>query len=267
LPLEQARLVFLDLELTGLDPAIDRVIEVGAELVIGGELRARLETLVRPEDGRFGNERIHGIREADLRCAPTFAELWPTLAPLLDGAVLVAHGASFDAEFLRREVGRLGHPVQLDCFLDTLPVSRRVFPGERHSLVELARRLSLPERGLHRVGGDVATLRDLFAALCAKATPATARQLFELGRARRGPSAATLDLLRAAAASGEPVLVTHRRAAKPTLEVELVLTAVPEDVLGVEPVRPLELTGYVLPSRGRVAIRLDRIVAARPKPS
>jgi DNA polymerase III subunit epsilon len=266
-PLARARLLFLDLELTGLDPMVDRVIEVGAELVIGDQLTARVESLVRPADGRFGNERIHGIRESDLSGAPTFGDLWVELAPLLDGAVIVAHGASFDAEFLRREIGRLGHADAVDCFLDTVPVSRRVFPGERHSLVELARRLALPVRDLHRVGGDVATLRDLFAALCAKAAPTTARQLFDMGRAARGPTEATIDLLRSSAAAGQPVLLTHRRAAKPTVEVELVPTSVPSDVVGEPRGRPPELVGYLLPSRGRIAIRLDRIVAARPKPS
>jgi DNA polymerase-3 subunit epsilon len=270
-PLDRARLLFLDLELTGLDPTIDRVIEVGAELVVGGRLAARVESLVRPDDGRFGNERIHGIREADLSGAPTFGELWPALEPLLEEAVLVAHGASFDAEFLRRELGRLGRSIAVDTFLDTVPIARRVFPGERHSLTELARRLALPAQDRHRAGGDVATLRDLFAALCAKAAPATARELYEVGRAARGPSAATLELLRAAAAAGAPVLLTHRRAAKPTIEVEMVLTSVPAEVPreipGAQPSRPLELVGYLLPSRGRIAIRLDRVVAARHKPS
>jgi hypothetical protein len=51
----------------------------------------------------------------------------------------------------------------------------------------------------------------------------------------------------------------------------MVLTSVPAEVPseipGAQPSRPLELVGYLLPSRGRIAIRLDRVVAARHKPS
>src|SRR4051812_15444008 len=79
LPLEEAPLAFVDLEMTGLDPTKDRVVEVCIERVRGGVIDARLHTLVRPETSKsedaVGNAHVHGIFAEALLGAPTWAEL------------------------------------------------------------------------------------------------------------------------------------------------------------------------------------------------
>src|SRR6185369_5382399 len=88
-PLETAALAFVDLELTGLRKDSDRVIEVCVERVRGGELEARVASLVRPDPPAFGSAQIHGIVAADLAAAPTFAALAGPIVAALAGAVLV----------------------------------------------------------------------------------------------------------------------------------------------------------------------------------
>ena len=59
--------VCLDLETTGLRPKFDKIIEIGAARVRGGEIQETFETFVRP--GIALPERIAeltGISEADL---------------------------------------------------------------------------------------------------------------------------------------------------------------------------------------------------------
>ena len=257
-PIEQAYLLFIDLEMTGLQPEQDRVIELCAELVRGEEVLARIDSLIRPECGRFGNERIHGIKAEDLLPAPSFAEVLSQLEPLLSQAVLVAHGAAFDVVFLRKEAERAGRELSLPTFLDTLPVSRRAFPFPRHALSELAKTLSLGNERSHRAAGDVATLRRLFSALCARLKPACLRELFEVGIRPRGPSQAVVEALQASLTSASPVKVTYRRTGKP----------ITEGVLSVQKVEteldPPVVLGYWLPSRGRTQLRLDRIISVIP---
>jgi len=120
LPLAEAPLAFVDLEMTGLDPVKDRVVEVCVERVRGGVIESRLCTLVRPEniakDGVLaissadapdaekdpvGNAHVHGIFAEALRDAPTFVELADQVAALFDGAILVAHRADSDVAALR----------------------------------------------------------------------------------------------------------------------------------------------------------------------
>src|SRR6476659_5904931 len=90
LPIAEAPLAFVDLEMTGLDARKDRVVEVCIERVRGGEIDARLHTLVRPEGGEIGNVHVHGLGADVLANAPTFAEIAGDVARLLDGAVFVA---------------------------------------------------------------------------------------------------------------------------------------------------------------------------------
>ena len=54
-PLGEVPLAFLDLEMTGLDPRDDRVLEVCIERVRGERGEDALVSLVRPEGGTFGN--------------------------------------------------------------------------------------------------------------------------------------------------------------------------------------------------------------------
>lgn len=49
----------------------------------------------------YWNIQIHGITESMVQGMPSFGELWPTLAPLLEGKHIVAHNASFDMSVLR----------------------------------------------------------------------------------------------------------------------------------------------------------------------
>src|SRR5689334_8737861 len=83
LPIADAPLAFVDLEMTGLG-ADDRVIEVCIERVVGERVVGRLATLVCPADpgspagvgpARFGNVHIHGISEAELADAPRFGDV------------------------------------------------------------------------------------------------------------------------------------------------------------------------------------------------
>lgn len=58
--------------------------------------------LIDPQQRFDGmNIAIHGITPSMVQGKPTFSELWPTLEPLLQGEVVVAHNASFDMSVLR----------------------------------------------------------------------------------------------------------------------------------------------------------------------
>lgn len=98
----------VDLETTGLSPVSDRVVEVAVvQLSADAEVTGEFCTLINP--GRdVGPTRIHGLRAADVRDAPAFADAASSLWQLLSGRVMVAHNASFDARFLQAEFTRCG---------------------------------------------------------------------------------------------------------------------------------------------------------------
>lgn len=119
----------IDLETTGLDPRVDRVIEVAVVITDAqGNVRDEFCTLVGPEGG-FRNSaqatRVHLIDGEWLKAAPPTSAVLAEVAHRLNGRVVVAHNAMFDTEFLQQEFKRclgfteadLGHWTSL-CTMD-----------------------------------------------------------------------------------------------------------------------------------------------------
>ncbi len=254
-PLEEAELCFVDLEMTGLEPASDRVIELCLERVKARRDVDHLESLVRPDCGRFGNAHVHGITPADVAAAPTFADLAGRVENVLGGAVLVAHGAAWDVAFLQAELARAGRPLSIPHYLDTLNLSQRAFALPSHSLASLSRELGLPRDRAHRAGDDVRALRALFDRLVEVLKPKTPRDLWHVrvGQRHARPEvvAAALEALEAAT----PVRIRYRPARRGLEELEVMVTAVRTDL------DPPRVLGYLLPTRSRRELRADRILS------
>ncbi len=254
----EAPLCFVDLEMTGLDPAKDRVLEVCIERTVGGVIVDRLETLVRPDDGLLGNESVHGIDADAVAGAPVFSEIAARVLELLDGAVIVAHAAPYDVAFLTAELARLGTVVDLGYHLDTLTLSRRVFGFPSHALGALAKSLEIDPGRAHRAGDDVRVLRGVFDVLLRELSPVTPRDLWHVKIGTRHARPALLAALAARVGSPDPVRVRYRPSGKRPVDMSLVIKEVRTDL------DPPRVLGYLLPGRGRRELRADRILAVDP---
>ena len=214
LPLDQAPLSFVDLEMTGLSAERDRVIEVCIERVRGGVVEDRLHTFVRPESfvlaDAVGNTHVHGIVAAELANAPTFAELAPRVGALFDGAILVAHGANWDVAFIEAEMARAGRAYPIPFYIDTLNLSRRTFGLKKHSLDALREHFGLDRSRAHRADSDVAALRAVWEKCAAALEPKTARDVWEVRIAERKAREQVIAECNDAIASGRPVTVVYR---------------------------------------------------------
>lgn len=163
-PIEQVSFVFLDVETTGLSARKgDRIVEICARRIRGGSLEAELDTLVDPtREIPAEATRVHGIDASALEGAPTEAEAVVRMAPLFEGAVMVAHNARFDRGFVEDALTRNGHSSPAIEPIDTLAISRRLWIAhpDGHSLGALAGRLGIENRAPHRARGDVGVLID-----------------------------------------------------------------------------------------------------------
>ncbi|MEI2396989.1 TerD family protein [Paenibacillus phytohabitans] len=75
---------------------------LGLVQVRNGVVTAEYDWLIDPRQRFDGmNIAIHGITPSMVKGKPTFAELWPTIEPLLQGEIVIAHNASFDMSVLR----------------------------------------------------------------------------------------------------------------------------------------------------------------------
>lgn len=165
--LQDLTYVVFDTETTGLAPSVDEIVQIAAVRVVNGR---RIEgevfdTLVDPQRSiPPGSTEVHGITEQMVKGAPTIAEAGRAFHRFAQGAVLVAHNAPFDLEFLRRHEAAIGarfdNPV-----LDTVLLSAVIFgQQEVHSLDALTARLgiTIPEAERHTAIGDTLATADAF---------------------------------------------------------------------------------------------------------
>ena len=149
----------LDLETTGLDPARDRVIEVGAVAFTPDHVLGTMERLVDP--GRPVPEavlRLTGIRQDELRGASSAGIALRELSDFLRGRQPVGHGARLDVDFLT--AAGLWDPDQE--ILDTLDIARILLPSApSHSLPLLAVELGFSQPRPHRALDDADATRQL----------------------------------------------------------------------------------------------------------
>lgn len=101
----EANPLILDTETTGLDDQAE-VIEIS---VIDARGQVLLDTLVRPS-GPIPAEAsaIHGITDADVATAPTWAEIHQRLVELVAGRLVIAYGADFDVRLIEQTAARHG---------------------------------------------------------------------------------------------------------------------------------------------------------------
>jgi DNA polymerase III subunit epsilon len=168
------RQVVLDTETTGLEPEQGhRVIEIGCVEMFNRRKTGRtFHRYLRPDrEVDWGALQVHGITNEFLAQQPRFAEVVDELIEFISGAELIIHNAAFDIAFLDAEFKRLqGRPRQIAHFcnvLDTLPLARRMHPGQRNSLDALCKRYAVDNsrRELHGALLDAQILLDVYLAM------------------------------------------------------------------------------------------------------
>jgi len=259
LPVDQVPLAFVDLEFTGLDTDKDRVVEVCIERVLGGQVIDRLETLVCPGEELTGSGmKIHGIAAEAIAAAPAFTEVLPRVRNILEGAVFVAHAASYDLGFLRAEFARLGESLDAPWVIDTLHLARRSFLFPSHSMDALCTQFGIVREAAHRAGDDVRVLREVFQRCVQAIEPKSAKDLSQVRAGDPKLRDEILEQLRQALALGQPLSLVYRPSRRGAVQLCMVVTDLRSDL------DPPLVIGYLLPGRGRRELRADRILRAAP---
>jgi DNA polymerase-3 subunit epsilon len=167
--LDDLPLVVLDCETTGLDPARDRIVSLAALRLIGTDStpRAMLDLLIDPGMPIPARATaIHGITDAMVFGAPSFAAAVRSLRPLLRGAVLVGHAVGFDRAMLVREARRAGVPWRQAPSLCTRELAAALLPARADvELDALAARFDVALIGRHTALGDARITAEVFAVL------------------------------------------------------------------------------------------------------
>jgi DNA polymerase-3 subunit epsilon len=163
------KFAIVDIETTGANALRDRITEIAIYLHDGNKVIDEFSTLINPECSipPFIS-KLTGISDDMVENAPKFYEVAKRIVQITDGAVFVAHNASFDYNFLRESYKSLGFNFTRD-HLCTVKLSRKVIPGFRsYSLGNLCKNLNIIIENRHRAGGDALATVKLFELLIQK---------------------------------------------------------------------------------------------------
>lgn len=146
----------VDIETTGTDPKVDRIIQIGCVLIRNGRLINRFATDINP--GRKIPKQIQNlthISNGRVQKAPYFEDVAFIIADLLADTVFVAHNIFFDYQFLNAELKRCGVTSLKISGIDTVELAQIFLPEESSfRLSDLAESFGLQHDNPHQADSD-----------------------------------------------------------------------------------------------------------------
>lgn len=165
------REIVFDTETTGFyyDKG-DRVIEIGAvELVDKKQTGKVFHKYINPErEVPEEAVKVHGLTYDFLKEFPTFDKIADEWLDFVGDAILVAHNAAFDINFINYELKQ----ISKDCFdfskvVDSLEFARKKFPNKHNKLDDLCKRFDVDNsaRTFHGALLDAQLLAEVYVKL------------------------------------------------------------------------------------------------------
>ncbi len=162
--------IAVDVETSGLNPKLDRIIEAGAVRVEDGRETAQYRTFVNPRrelDARI--VELTGITEAMVEHAPDIGDIIGEIVGFCGELPLLGHHVIFDYSFLKRAAVNAGIPFE-KAGIDTLRLCRLLMPEEERKTLEAAcAYYGIGREGAHRALGDARDAHRLYQSLAAAA--------------------------------------------------------------------------------------------------
>jgi DNA polymerase-3 subunit alpha (Gram-positive type) len=156
-------MVVFDLETTGLSASVDKITEIGAVKIRGGEIVDRYSTLVNPEIPiPYNITQLTGITNEMVAGRRTINEVMPEFIEFIGDCPLVAHNANFDWGFIRTKAFELGYDISCSI-IDTLSLSRLLLPElKKHKLNLVCQHLNIKLENHHRAVHDAEATAHIF---------------------------------------------------------------------------------------------------------
>ena len=158
--------VVFDVETTGLNAEKERLTEIGAVRIQGGEKVDTFKTFVNPEKPIPPHiTELTGISDSMVADAPGEKEAVTQFLEFCKDSILVAHNAKFDMGFMQAAAQRHGLAFE-NPFIDTVVLCRSLLTETKnHKLDTVAKALGLGDFEHHRAFEDADILSKIFVKL------------------------------------------------------------------------------------------------------
>ncbi|KAA8675026.1 PolC-type DNA polymerase III [Clostridium sp. WLY-B-L2] len=154
--------VIFDIETTGFSSINDSIIEIGAVKVKDGKVVDKFSEFVNP--GRIIPGRIvelTGITDEMVEKCPNIEEILPKFMEFIGDSIVVAHNASFDVGFIKKNCNDLNLKFK-NPVMDTIPLCKFLFPElKKFKLNIVAKHLGISLENHHRAVDDAGATCDI----------------------------------------------------------------------------------------------------------
>jgi DNA polymerase-3 subunit epsilon len=156
--LSKETFICLDCETTGLDPKIDRIIEVAVVKFTLSEIVESIESLIDPQCPiPESSIAIHHITQTMVEGRPKIQDFLPKIHHLLGNYIVIGHGIFLDLLFLEEAAKRhqIPLPFSSKTTIDTVRLARLYGESPTNSLEKLRQHFNIALEGAHRAMNDV----------------------------------------------------------------------------------------------------------------
>lgn len=179
LPISKKPLAFIDTETTGLDPALNEIIEYAIVRVSAdGRETLRWVTKIKPQNIETAHPKaleVNGYTPEAWADAPTMAEVGAKILRDLGDCVIVGHNVSFDEAMLNANLQRAGFTQRIPYHkVDTVTLAYEHLVPEgltSLSLDNIRKFMGWSLDGAHTALQDVDDCKRLFDLLMARSRP------------------------------------------------------------------------------------------------
>lgn len=155
--------VVFDIETTGLNKDVDKIIEIGALKYKNNVLIDEFNYLINPKitlpeiivD-------ITGIKDKDLEDKETIDMILPKFVEFIEDLPLLAHNNTFDLGFINKNLKDLNLKELTNKNIDTLEVAKKYLPQMYNYKLETLKKYFNVKQVSHRAVGDCHTANHVY---------------------------------------------------------------------------------------------------------
>ncbi|MBR1599030.1 MAG: PolC-type DNA polymerase III [Lachnospiraceae bacterium] len=155
--------VVFDIETTGLNKQLCKIIEIGAVKIAGGEIVDRFSEFVNPEEPiPYKITELTSITDEMVIDAPNIDVILPRFLEFIGDSSVVAHNAQFDTSFIRKFADERGLATDYSI-LDTMTLGYVLCPElGKYTLDRLCKYLGIKLEHHHRAVDDAEATAHIF---------------------------------------------------------------------------------------------------------
>lgn len=155
--------VVFDIETTGLNPKLCKIIEIGAVKVAGGEIVGEFSKFVNPEVPiPYKITELTSITDEMVMDSPTIDIILPEFLEFIGDSSVVAHNAQFDTSFIKKFADDMGLSTDYSI-LDTMTLAHVLCPElGKFTLDRICKHLGIKLEHHHRAVDDAGATAQIF---------------------------------------------------------------------------------------------------------